>query len=256
MRRKGTVVIFADKRYQRLYDTLTIQGETIGLYPLRGAAAHIKDCQADLVLIDCGLKSQLGLDLLEEFKATHPRIPVLFLTDDDSREVAIKAFRIGARDFLPKPINLTELKDEIISLLRLKRSTREERSPLRTRVAEYKIDFPVNLTAKLPAFLLQAIRYMEENLGQKISLEDCARAASLSRYHFCRRFKKYFGMGPMKFLTALRINRAKAILARDDLNISEVAAEVGANDVSTFCTQFKRFTGMSPNKYRQLVRKK
>jgi len=256
MDQKETIIIYADKRYQRLYHGLDIEGETIGFYPFRGASAYIEDCPADVVLIDCGLRSQAGLDLLKEFKEVNPHIPVLFLTDDDSREVATKAFRAGARDFLPKPINLTELKEEIILLLRLKRSVREKRLPFIPMVGEYKINLPLNLTTKLPVFLLQAIRYMEENLEQKIKLDDCARAAGLSRYHFTRRFKKYLGMGPMKFLGALRISRAKVLLASDKLNVSEIATKVGANAVSTFCTQFKRFTGMSPNTYRQLVRKK
>lgn len=256
MGQKETIIIYADKRYQRLYHGLDVEGEKIGFYPFRGASAYIKDCPADLVLIDCGLKSQVGLDLLKEFKEVNPHIPVLFLTDDDSKEMAVQAFRAGARDFLPKPINLTELKEEIVSLLQLKRSVREKRLPFSPKIGEYKINLPLNLTTKPPALLLQTIRYMEENLGQKISLDDCARAAGLSRYHFSRRFKKYLGMGPMKFLGALRISRAKVLLASGKLNVSEVAFKVGANAVSTFCTQFKRFTGMSPNNYRQLARKK
>jgi YesN/AraC family two-component response regulator len=256
MGQKETIIIYADKRYHRLYHDLEIKGEKIGFYPFRGASDYIKNCPADVVLIDCGLKSEAGLDLLKEFKEVNPHIPVLFLTDDDSREVAVQAFRAGARDFLPKPINLSELKEEIVSLLQLKRSVREKRLPFSPKVGEYKIDLPFNLSKKLPAFLLQTIRYMEENLGQKIKLDDCARAAGLSRYHFSRRFKRYLGMAPMKFLKVLRISRAKVLLANDKLNVCEIATKVGANAVSTFCTQFKRFTGMTPKTYRQLARKK
>lgn len=68
---------------------------------------------------------------------------------------------------------------------------------------------------------------MEENLSEKLRLLDYARAANMSRYHFCRKFKKYVGMSPLKFLTLLRLNKARIILTNEDLNIYEVAEQVG-----------------------------
>lgn len=159
-------------------------------------------------------------------------LPVLFDSDISSQELAVRAFRAGARDYLQKPLNIAELKEAIIKLLNLKRGAKEKRSPFIAGINQRRMELPVTelpvaLTSKWPDSLLQAIKFMEENLSEKLRLLDYARAANMSRYHFCRKFKKYVGMSPLKFLTLLRMNKARIILTNEDLNIYEVAEQVG-----------------------------
>jgi len=252
---KESVAIFAEETYHRLYDSLTIKGETIGIYSFEEARGRIRDCEPDLIIIDSGLNYEQGLLLVKQSKHLHSDIPVLFLADAGSDDLAVRAFRAGARDYLPKPVDISELKSIITSLLKLKRSSREKRSPFRKPSSD-RVNLPFAVSTNLPSDILKAISYIEENFSEKINLADCARAASLSSYQFCRKFKKFTGMTPMKFVTLLRINKAKALLAYEDMNITEVSEHVGFSDSSVFCAQFKKLTGLNPREFKKSAHKK
>jgi len=106
-------------------------------------------------------------------------------------------------------------------------------------------------TAEKPSNILQVVARIEENLTSPLELEDLARTAQLSKFHFCRTFKRHIGMNPMKFVASLRIERAKRLLARKGVAVSAIAEEVGYRDVGNFIRQFKKLTGMTPTMYRE-----
>jgi len=63
-------------------------------------------------------------------------------------------------------------------------------------------------------------------------------------------------MTPIKFVTLLRINKAKALLAEEDMNITEVSEHVGFSDSSVFYGLFKQLTGLSPREFKKSAHKK
>ena len=100
--------------------------------------------------------------------------------------------------------------------------------------------------------LARALAYIEANLGEKFSLEDVARAANVSRFHFARQFRIRTGESPMSYCLAMRIDRAKQRLAAGNYRVCEVAADLGFFDQSHFARTFRRMTGMSPSDYVRL----
>jgi PAS domain S-box-containing protein len=100
------------------------------------------------------------------------------------------------------------------------------------------------------AAVLKAASFVEENLGEHISLDRLAKSANMSKYHFSRVFKKIEGTSPMSFVNSVKIESAGEILKRSNLSISEVAFSVGFNSVSHFIGQFRKLTGMTPSDYR------
>ena len=109
-------------------------------------------------------------------------------------------------------------------------------------------------TIDKPHNIKQAISHIEENLFCPLGLEGLAQTANLSKFHFCRTFKRYIGMNPMKFVASLRIERAKEMLEVNDLTVSAVAEGVGFRDLTNFIRQFKKITGMTPTTYRETIR--
>ncbi|HEX2738957.1 MAG TPA: helix-turn-helix transcriptional regulator [Rubrobacter sp.] len=87
-----------------------------------------------------------------------------------------------------------------------------------------------------------------------VSLPDVAAQANLSPYHFLRVYKGVYGETPHEFLTRLRIERAKSLLARGSHNVTEACFEVGFSSLGSFSTLFAQRVGLSPSEYRRYAR--
>lgn len=101
----------------------------------------------------------------------------------------------------------------------------------------------------------RAVQVMNERYHEPLSLDDLAKAAYMSPYHFNRVFHRVTGIPPGRFLSALRLRKAAGILAESDLSVTEVCYEVGYNSLGTFSRRFKEATLMSPGELRRLARK-
>lgn len=99
----------------------------------------------------------------------------------------------------------------------------------------------------------RAISTMRENLGEPLTVDDMARAAMFSKFHFTRIFQRATGLSPGRFLSALRLQRAKHLLVSTSLNVADISLKVGYNSVGTFSSRFSRSVGMSPTAYRRLA---
>jgi AraC-like DNA-binding protein len=96
--------------------------------------------------------------------------------------------------------------------------------------------------------------YLAAGLDQPLRLADAAREACLSPYHYHRLFLQSFGETPHEFLTRLRIERAKYLLVRDHLPVTEVCFAVGYESPGSFSTRFRKLVGYSPSEFQRLVR--
>ncbi|SCL34366.1 Helix-turn-helix domain-containing protein [Micromonospora nigra] len=97
----------------------------------------------------------------------------------------------------------------------------------------------------------RAIATMREKLDEQLTVDDMARAAMFSKFHFTRIFQRATGVSPGRFLSALRLQRAKHLLVSTSLNVADISLQVGYNSVGTFSTRFTRSIGMSPTTYRR-----
>jgi AraC-like DNA-binding protein len=91
--------------------------------------------------------------------------------------------------------------------------------------------------------------YMKNNLTIDLCLDDLAKIAKMSKYHFCRSFKKHYGTTPMQHFIMLRISKAKELLMFSDMNITQIAYSVGFNDARYFSQVFKQEEALSPSEY-------
>lgn len=122
-------------------------------------------------------------------------------------------------------------------LLRLERTTSASVKPLR---------------GGLPVWRQKhVVEFIEEHLAEEISLTALARIADLSLYHFARAFTRSFEMPPHRYLMARRMDRAKSLLQRPALSVTQIGIQIGFRETSSFTRAFRRFTGLAPTEYRR-----
>jgi AraC-like DNA-binding protein len=97
--------------------------------------------------------------------------------------------------------------------------------------------------------------YLAAGFDQPMRLAHAAREAHLSPYHYHRLFVRTFGETPHEFLTRLRIDRAKSLLAHEQLPVTGVCFAVGYESLGSFSSRFHSLVGYSPSKYQREVRK-
>lgn len=94
-------------------------------------------------------------------------------------------------------------------------------------------------------------QYIEEHVAEDISLTQLAELARLSPYHFARAFKQSFGMPPHRYHTERRMECAKALLAKHESSVTEIALKLGFSETSAFSSAFRKTTGSTPTSFRR-----
>ncbi|HEX3530287.1 MAG TPA: AraC family transcriptional regulator [Thermoanaerobaculia bacterium] len=98
----------------------------------------------------------------------------------------------------------------------------------------------------------QIVSWMRAHLDQEISMEEMAEKAGVSPFHFLRTFRRWTGVTPALFLSALRLEEAKRLLLTTDRSVTDICFDVGYNSLGTFTTRFTQLVGLSPARLRRL----
>jgi AraC-like DNA-binding protein len=98
--------------------------------------------------------------------------------------------------------------------------------------------------------LRQARDRMDREYAERLDIAALARTAVMSPGHFQRSFREAYGETPYGYLMTRRIERAKALLRRGDLTVTEVCMEVGCTSLGSFSARFTELVGETPSAYR------
>src|SRR5213595_4168244 len=100
------------------------------------------------------------------------------------------------------------------------------------------------------AHLRRARDLIDREYARPLDVPAMARAALMSPAHFSRQFRAAYGETPYNYLMTRRIERAKALLRRGDLTVTEVCMAVGCTSLGSFSSRFTELVGESPTAYR------
>jgi transcriptional regulator GlxA family with amidase domain len=98
--------------------------------------------------------------------------------------------------------------------------------------------------------LRRARDQMDRDYAQPLDVPALARTALMSPGHFARSFRAAFGETPYSYLMTRRIERAKTLLRRGDLSVTEVCMAVGCTSLGSFSARFTELVGETPSSYR------
>ena len=98
--------------------------------------------------------------------------------------------------------------------------------------------------------LRRARDLIDREYARPLDVPAMARTALMSPAHFSRQFRAAYGETPYSYLMTRRIERAKALLRRGDMSVTEVCMEVGGTSLGSFSARFTELVGASPTAYR------
>jgi AraC family transcriptional regulator len=116
-------------------------------------------------------------------------------------------------------------------------------------------------TSREPGFrdrrrAVEAARWIDAHAHEPVDLEGAAREVGLSAFHFLRLFSSALGVTPHQYLVRSRLRRAARLLAGGERSITDVALDVGFNDVSNFVRTFHRAAGVAPGAFRRQAQRR
>lgn len=141
--------------------------------------------------------------------------------------------------FASEQVILRELELLLIHLVRSERCTGTASAPL-SGARDDKLE-PI-------------LRYLEENTRRRLSVASVSREFSLSSTTLKKLFSTHLGCGVMSYFLDCRIREAKKLIREEEMNFSEIAAELGFASVHHFSRIFKQKSGMTPTEYVRSVR--
>lgn len=113
---------------------------------------------------------------------------------------------------------------------------------------------PVSVPRLDDVRLRRVLDYITQHLHEKISVADLAEVACLSIFHFTRMFAASVGMPPSRYVSRLRLEHGKSLLAAGKLPLSEISLACCFSSQASFTRAFRRATGMTPAQYRRRSR--
>ena len=211
----------------------------------------------DLIVSDVMMPGKDGITLCKELKSQiiTSHIPVILLTARSSTVFEIQGLQTGADDYITKPFNPALIKARIANLL-------ENRKKIRALLLN-KIQFEPTLTEiekdtnTESAFIHKAIVLVENNLqNSSFSIENMVDELNMSQSTLYRKIKSLTGLSLTSFIRSIRLKKAAHLILIDDLNLSQIAYEVGFNDYKYFKISFEKQFDCLPSKYKANMTKK
>ena len=196
-----------------------------------------------LILSDIRMPKMDGLEFLRRLRAKGNTASVIFITAHDSFEYARTALRLGASDYLLKPLQAGELEQAIRNL---------QQPGAVCTAADPLQDLKKGDRSH---YVLEAMYYIGAHFSDAdMTVRTVAEALGISEGYLSHVFKKETNYTLLNYLTRYRVQKAMDLLNDYKKKVYEVAELVGYRDTTYFSTTFKKFVGLSPSEY-QLSRR-
>ena len=202
----------------------------------------IRALHPHILFTDIRMPGRDGLSMVAALRSEYPDMQVAILTGYRDFTYAQEAIRLGVTRFLLKPSKMEEIKEALMVMTQRldKQSTIQEEE----EQSQTASSFIVN----------QALSFMEKNYSQKLTLQAVADCCYVSQWHLSKLLNRYAEKSFYDILNAIRIQKAKELLADPKLKIGEIGEMVGYADTAHFARTFKKLEGMSANEYRNTIR--
>jgi signal transduction histidine kinase/ligand-binding sensor domain-containing protein/DNA-binding response OmpR family regulator len=203
----------------------------------------------DLIVSDVMMPVMNGIELCKKIKtdARTSHIPLILLTARQAEEQIKEGFDTGADDYITKPFSFEILLSRVNNLI-AKRKKNQQKFQKFVDVSPAEIAI-TSLDEKL---LRKALDLVEKNMANPdFSVEELSRELGMSRVYLYKKLLSITGKSPVDFIRTLRMKRAAQLLEKSQLNVSEIAYQVGFNNPKYFAKCFKSEFNVLPSMYKK-----
>lgn len=207
-----------------------------------------KNYWPDIILLDLMMPNMNGIEMCKILKTSEEtsHIPVIMMTANSNDQNQLDSYKVAKVDaYIEKPFNIQVLKNLISTILENRKLTIQRFN----QNVIVNVDELSDSTAD-KKFLQEVLAIIKRNMdNSELTIEHIASEYGVSRVYLNRKIKALTNLTSNQFLRDVRLKKAARLLKNNELNINEIAWQVGYNDIRTFRTRFKEMFGVTPSTY-------
>ena len=240
------IVIAEDEEMIRRGLVETIDWAALGAEVVGEAADGVEALEVlrtehpDAVFADIRMPRLSGLDFAEKIRAAGDDTPLIFLTRYADFSYAQRAVRLGAFDYLLKPVDEIELARVLGALSKRQEADDGDDSHLPTLV-DWSMD-----DADGNPYVADVLTAVQTRYRERLSIEELADAEGVSVSYLSRKLKEATGHTFVGLLARTRVQASLPLLRARRLRVYEVAEATGFGDYKNFSQVFKKYLQVSP----------
>ncbi|MBD0831636.1 hybrid sensor histidine kinase/response regulator transcription factor [Aestuariibaculum sediminum] len=212
------------------------------------AISIAKRQEIDLIISDIMMPEMDGMELCETIKTNinTSHIPIILLTAKTSQEFQKAGFSTGADAYVTKPFDAEILKLRVENILASRKNL----------IDKFKKDVilqpkEITVTSADELFLKKAIDLVEENMtNTEFTIQDFIEGMGMSRSVLYRKLKALTDQSTSEFIRTIKLKRAAQLIEQTQMTISEIAFDLGFNDLKNFRSSFQKLFDKLPSEFR------
>ncbi|MGQ1784818.1 response regulator [Saccharicrinis sp. GN24d3] len=213
------------------------------------ALQKLEDIIPDLIISDITMPQMDGITFCKKVKTNvvTAKIPFILLSAKTDALTRVEGFQLGIDDYIEKPFEKQVLKARVQALM----SNREkwQQAPIETKTMA-KVDKSA-FSKNDVQFWKKTNTLINKNIGNpNFTTEVLSEKMNMSRSTFYRKFKGLSGENAADYVRKIRLHKAAELLQKKELNIQQIALEVGFQSTAHFRTKFKAYFGSNPSEYK------
>lgn len=216
------------------------------------ALEFLQSNTVDLLFTDLTMPGKSGIDLIKEVRSRYPSMGIVVLTCHQDFNYIQEVLRLGAVDYIVKTQLELEPVEEILGRIaaRIKNDRISGRQPelhhTRSALLDSRYSEEVNESIR------NALDYIENNLTRRISQDEAAKTANMSKGYFSHCFKEVVGKLFVEYVKELKMKKAKELLLDSNRPVYWIAEQLGFQDEKYFSRIFREYTGLLPTELRSM----
>ncbi len=201
----------------------------------------------DLIVSDVMMPKKDGFEVCEALKSDErtSHIPIILLTAKTDHTAKLEGLSLGADAYLAKPFSREELLVRMEKLIEMRRSL-QERFGKDRKLEKSQPSNPEEL------FIQKLISIIEDHLSDEhFGMPELCKQMVMSRTQLFRKLKALTGKSPTRFIRSIRLAKGRILLETTDMNVSEIAYQIGFGSAAYFSRMFGEEFGLPPSEVRE-----